>query len=452
MLVVLSDLHFAEAQSSQIGDLRFNRNLAPDVYQTYFSEVNQIAVKNKVDKIDLILAGDILEISRSGLWLESDERPYVSNEVVSPSSKTERTILNIIKAIACEERVQDTLEIFRHIQDHFKMQIDVHYLLGNHDRLVNATPDIRRQVRTLLGLPGEDSRFLYQFILRDHLGQPFCLVRHGHEYDPMNFSVNIQELETLPAEFSQDSYGEPCLGDIITIEYGAALPYYLVEEYGENSVISDSKLTSLYHRLMAFDDVRPSTALLSYLFSTPGLKKRQTWELMEPCFLRVFQALSENQLIEEYIDDTENLNFAQRALLNGLLDTKLFTQNIPYWTIKETMKQISKTLKLKSPVKYARREALIQNADSGCKCVISGHTHFPEVSLISATGGDQRYYINTGTWRNVIPATRSFKGFGRLNAMSKVMVYAPDELSGKMEQSSWSFDFLSGVSFGQHRN
>ena len=451
MLVVLSDLHFAEAQSSQIGDLRFDRNLTPNVYQTFFSEINQIAVTKKVNKIDLILAGDIMEISRSGLWLESNERPYVSNETISSDSKLERIILKIIKTIASEERVRDTLDIFRHIQDHFEMSIDVHFLLGNHDRLVNATQNIRRQVRAIFGLPGEDSRFTHQFILKDHLGQPFSLIRHGHEYDPMNFSVNAQELETFPNEFSNKAYDDTCLGDFITIEYGAALPYYLVEEYGENAVISEPRLLSLYHRLMDFDDVRPSTALLSYLFSTPGLKKKQTWELMEPCFLRVFQKLSENQLIEDYISDSENLKFGQRTLLNGLLDSKLFTQNIPFWTIKETMRQISKTLKHKSPVKFVKKEALINDVVSGCKCVIGGHTHFPEVALISAIGGDQRYYINTGTWRNVIPATRSFKGFGRLDAMTKLIVYPPHEIPGNKGQSTWSFESLSGLSFGKHQ-
>jgi hypothetical protein len=200
---------------------------------------------------------------------------------------------------------------------------------------------------------------------------------------------------------------------------------------------------------MAFDDVRPTTALLSYLFSTPGLKKKQTWELMEPCFLQVFQQLSENQMIEDYISVADNFTFGQRILLNGLLDSGLLSQNIPYWTIKETMKQISKTLKNKSPLKWVKREKLIKDSGSGCKCVISGHTHFPEVSLISATGGDQRYYINTGTWRNVIPATSNYKGFGRLNAKAKVIVYPPMKKSGIKEQPSWSFDFLSGMSLGK---
>ncbi len=329
MLVVLSDLHFAEAQSTQIGDLKFNRNLSSEVYRSYFSEINQAAIANQVDKIDLVLAGDILEISRSGLWLEYDERPYLSNDDVKSNSNFEHNILNIIRTIANEERVRNTLDIIRHIQDQFEVAIEIHYLLGNHDRLVNATPKIRKDVRNLFGLQGDDSEFDHQFILKDHVGQPFCLVRHGHEYDPMNFSINTQELEIFPFEFSKKTYGDTCLGDIITIEYGAALPYYLVKEYGENAVLSKSNLLSLYQRLMAFDDVRPSTALLSYMFSTPGLKKKQTWELMEPCFLKAFEQLSENQLIEEYISDAENIKFGKRLLLNGLLDSKITYSEYP---------------------------------------------------------------------------------------------------------------------------
>jgi len=451
MLVVLSDLHFAESQSTQIGDLRFNRNLAPDTYQTYFSEINQIAVANQIDKIDLVLAGDILEISRSGLWLEGIERPYVRNDDIEPGSSLEHTILEIIESISKEERVKDSLDLFKHIQEHFDVAIDLHYLLGNHDRLVNATPNIRKKVRSIFGLSGEEKSFNYQFILKDHNGQPFCLVRHGHEYDPMNFGINTHELENFPDEFSRTTYGETCLGDIITIEYGAALPFYLVEEYGENKVISDTKLLSLYQRLMAFDDVRPSTALLSYLFSTPGVKKKQTWELMEPCFLRAFKHLSDNPIIEEYIHSSANMKVSQRLLLNGLLDSDLLTQNIPYWMIKQTMKQVSKTLKLKSSVKWVKHETLIRDAHSGCKCVISGHTHFPEVSLISGLAGDQRYYINSGTWRNVIPATKDYQYFGQLKAMAKVIVFPPLEKPSAKVETPWAFHFLSGVSFGNYR-
>jgi hypothetical protein len=99
MLVVLSDLHFSEAQSTKIGDLRFNKNLPVETYQAYFSELNQIAVSNQIPKLDLVLAGDILELSRSAFWFESGERPYQDNEAIEPGSLTEATILKIIDAI-----------------------------------------------------------------------------------------------------------------------------------------------------------------------------------------------------------------------------------------------------------------------------------------------------------------------------------------------------------------
>ncbi|MEA3327169.1 MAG: hypothetical protein U9R53_07645 [Chloroflexota bacterium] len=452
MLVVISDLHFAEAQSTQIGDLRFNRNLSPDTYQSYFSEINQIAVANQIDKIDLVLAGDILELSRSGLWLASDERPYLRNEDVEPGSNLELILLDIIEAIANEERVHDTLDLFNHIQDQFEVAIDVHYLLGNHDRLVNATPALRKNVRSLFGLPGEDQSFNYQFILRDINGQPFCLVRHGHEYDPVNFRVNTHELDTFPGEFPTDAYGDTCLGDIITLEFGSALAYHFVKQYGETTVLGDTTLLTLYQRLMAFDDVRPTTALLPFLFSTPRLKKKKTWELMKPCFKRVIESLSDNSLIEKFISNSSNLNKSQQLLLNGLLDSDLLMQDIPYWMIKQTMKQVSKSIKLKSPVKWVKHEKLIRDTHSGCKCVISGHTHFPEVSLISALEGDQRYYLNTGTWRNMIPATKNYQDFGRLEAMAKVIVFPPVKNQNNKAEVPWSFHFLSGVSFGNSRN
>ena len=55
MIVVLSDLHFSESQSTQIENRRFNRNLTPDVFQAYFFEVNQYAKANGIHEIDLVL-------------------------------------------------------------------------------------------------------------------------------------------------------------------------------------------------------------------------------------------------------------------------------------------------------------------------------------------------------------------------------------------------------------
>ncbi len=452
MLVVLSDLHFSEAQSTKIGNLTFNKNLHVETYQAYLKEINQVAVANGINQVDLVLAGDILEITRSGIWFENGDRPYQDNRAIKPGSVTEATILRIINAISNEDRVRETLEMFRNIQGQFDVEVKLHYILGNHDRLVNATPRIRQTVREMLGLSGTDLIFDHQFLARENEGGTFCLVRHGHEYDPMNFSVNTQVLESIPTEFPEKVYGAAPLGDITTIEFGAALPHYFISEYGENEILNNPILMALYERLMGFDDVRPTSALLAYIFSTPGVKKRQAWEYLAPCFKRLLNTLSETPAFISQITQASTLTGAQRLLLRGLLNSDLVKRDVPYWMVKQLMKQVSKEIKLSSPVKWAKKEALIQDKTSGCKCIISGHTHFPEVSLMSAKKGDERYYINTGTWRNTIPATRNFEGFGRLKTMTKVIVFQPSENSSRKNEAGWSFHFLTGVSFGNNRH
>lgn len=452
MLIVLSDLHFSEAQSTQLGSVKFNRNLPADTYQAYFADMNQVAIDNGIPRVNIVLAGDIFELSRTAFWLDGMDRPYLDNSDISSGSSAEKTLLRIIKAIHNEEKVAETLALFRNIQDYFDCEVNAHFILGNHDRLANATPAIRNEVRCALGLEGGEGLFDHQYIFRDHQRQPFCLVRHGHEYDPMNFSINTHDMDEIPTKFSESAYGEACLGDVTTLEFGAALPRYFVEIYGEEAILSDDALMALYERLMDFDDVRPTTALLAYLFSTPDVKKEKTWELMEPCFTKAINALSDNQFFLDFLRHSSSLEKSQRILLKGFLESGFFTKNIPYWMMKQLMKRVSKTIKLKSQIKWAKREELIRDKDSGCRCVISGHTHFPEVSLISAKKGRQRYYINTGTWRNMIPATKNFRDFGLLKAMTKVMVFQPLENPESDGDSSWSFQYLSGVSYGDHRH
>ena len=111
MLVVLSDLHFSETQSTRIGDLTFNKNLPAEIYKSYLSEINQIAVSNQIKQVDLVLAGDIFEITRSSLWFEGPHRPYVDNREVTPGSPWEAKTLQILDAIATEDKVMETLHL-----------------------------------------------------------------------------------------------------------------------------------------------------------------------------------------------------------------------------------------------------------------------------------------------------------------------------------------------------
>ena len=451
MLIVLSDLHFSETKSSQIGPHRFSRNLRPENYRAYFSEVNKFALANEIKKVDLVLAGDILEISRSAIWLEGEDRPYIDNDAVQPGSAAEVTILKILNAIGEDQAVADTLELFRDIHQLFDITVDFYLILGNHDRLANATPRIRSTVREMFGLPGGDALFDHHLILGDYLGKPFCLVRHGHEYDRTNFSRDVLAYDMIPTFIPESVYGLSSLGDITTIEFGASLPWLFVETYGEEAILHDETLLALYQRLMEFDDVRPTTAWLSFLFSTPGVDEKHTWELMKPCFTAIINNLSTNDQFLNTLKQSAAIGFVTRWLVMAIIRSGLIKKGVPYWLVKLLMSRVSNTITLQSQAEWARREELIIDEDSGCNCVISGHTHFAELALLSAKNGDERYYINTGTWRNLIPATKGYEDFGRLKALTKVIVFYPLEKQQEAEDRTWAFHFLSGASFGDHR-
>ena len=452
MIVVLSDLHFSEAQSTQIGKRKFNRNLPSEIFRAYFAEINQFAKINQIEKVDLVLAGDILEISRSAIWLDDKNRPYISNSEVITGSDEEKTILSIIDAIRSEEKVDETLKLFQSITDYFEVDVELHIIMGNHDRLGNATSKIRSTVRELFGIYGPENPFENYLIFHDDQNKPFCLIRHGHEYDPSNFSINLRQVKSIPANISADVYGNACFGDITTIEFGAALSWYFVKEHGEKAILNDHNMLAIYERLMAFDDVRPTTAWLSYLLSTPGVSRKETWRLIKPSFTNVINTLSRNRLFAKTLKQTKSVNPIVRVLLMGLLKSGIFRRGIPYWLIKRLMKMVSKSIKVKSQVKWVKKEALIQDKTSGVNCVVSGHIHFPEVSLISAEGEEEQYYINTGTWRNVIPATLNFMEFGQLKALAKTFVFYPQERDALADGRDWSFHYMSGVSYGEHRH
>jgi len=184
----------------------------------------------------------------------------------------EARIAAILATIAQEERVAETLAIFRSLETILQRPVSFHYLPGNHDRLANATPLIRHQVQNLLGLPFNDAPFQNQVVVYSQ-GEPFVLVRHGHEYDPSNFGLNLKEEQSIPTFIPAEVYGRPVLGDITTLELAAKLPQLFREHYSEHAILENADLRLLYQRLMDFDNVRPASALVKFLLTTPGLAK-----------------------------------------------------------------------------------------------------------------------------------------------------------------------------------
>ena len=448
MLVVMSDLHFTETQSYHLGKIRVNHNLPPAVYQSFFSEIVDLVHANKVNHIDLVLAGDIFEINRNSLWLEDELRPYIDCKDVKANGRFEKILLKIMLSICRDPYVAETMDIFRTLQDKAEVPVNLHYIPGNHDRLLNSSLLIRQLTQTELGMPESDAPFDHQFILRTE-NQDRVLVRHGHEYDPSNFNLSYKMAKTIPTYIDPEEYGKPVLGDVITCELAAKLPIIFRDYYSDENITMMPDLGLIYQRLIEFDNVRPGNALMNYLFSTPGLSKKDVWKLTEPVFIRLLNEFAAIENIDYYLKKFSGAKGIMAQILGLLLKLRPWRFGLPYGLGKALVLPVSNKSKLGSPIAMVSKEECLQSGNSAIQCIVSGHTHFPVVELLQVEGDHEKYYLNSGTFRNLITSTPDMSEFGKIRSKARILIFEPGERNPEYYRpAGWSFDFIAKYGYG----
>ena len=448
MLIVLSDIHLADSESYNLNGRRYNHNLPSEVYFSFFKEISEFIRDSDVESIDLVLAGDIFEITRSGLWHGGQLRPYLHNDEIVDGSEAETMVLKVLDAITRDERVDATLTIFRRLSEYYQKPVTIHFIPGNHDRLANSSQLVRQRVQSLLGLEVNGSVFDNQY-LQYNDGKPFVLVRHGHEYDHSNFSVDLRTWPEIPILIDKSYYDKPVLGDIVTVEIASKLPFLFREYYRDESIIAMDDLLTLYNRLIDFDNVRPSNALVNFLFTTPGLSKRDVWRFIEPVMQQLLDDLAVSPDIGSNLINFGQLKKASASTLKSVLRTRLWRHGLPFWVIKTLLNPLMKRSKISNHLDVIVREECIKKENSPVKCLVSGHTHNALVELVKVENGVEKYYINSGTFRNVITSTPTMGNFGRLRSKARVLIFDQKERNPEYNrQTGWSFDFNARYGYG----
>lgn len=461
MIAVISDLHFEEEASDAIrGEdgpevLTFRRNLHPAAYRSFIAAMAEQVRHRKVRDFELVIAGDLFDFNRTTLWFEDQLRPYVALSDFAPPLKAK--LEKIFDAIVAEPHVRDALESSRLLmQGRYRQwsndpddmrelqfpaeRIDIHYLCGNHDRVANSFPTMRRRIRELLGLKG-DAEFGHVLMIED----PAVLVRHGHEYDPNNFAIDLTAGPDIPLQVPDRAYSEPTFGDFITIDVAVRLPYLFRKHYGDAKILKDRVLSGLYLRLLQFDDVRPQSALLDYLLDSSGAEfsEEQAWERLVPVIELLIDKVHENHYFRRCLAERA------RPWTPALLDLSRVLLKMRAWR-NPFARELSRKLShhflggglAEKPEVIAQREQAVASGRAGL--VIAGHTHAPHVSLLSSDREGDRFYINTGTWRNRIPATPDGRMFGWLKALTYVMLFSSEEDPEGSGPQYGSFDYWTG--------
>lgn len=474
MLVVLSDLHFEEEASNHIpGDgnhppIEFKRNLPATPYRLLIEQLAGEAQRNAAQKLEFVLAGDIFDLHRSGRWFRENEhqvRPYVSNPQISP--ELEAFTLRLFEGIINEDHVKDVLPLFRLLtggryldsaqKEHpFPVPVELHYIPGNHDRLANASPVIRKAVRGALGLAEHGAAFPNALAFDSER----ALVRHGHEYDYTNFSVSLYGEEAIPIHLPVHYYQDPAFGDLATVDIASQLPTLFRQYHGDETILADQTLRALYLRLLEFDDLRPLTAIFNYFIYADGqtIDKQVAWEAIVPVVIELLENIHDDPYLLYWLDRFDqpwrlDLIDAVQAIL-AAKPWRWASRFIPLELAEKTANiALKSTSNRPATEKYVARESSIQSGQY--RYVIAGHTHLPRVSLVANDQHGERYYVDTGTWRNRVLATFDYQQFGRLKSLNYMIAYGPDEDRGVLPDNRLkiaSFDYWSGVTQGWERD
>jgi UDP-2,3-diacylglucosamine pyrophosphatase LpxH len=458
MIVVISDLHFEEEASDVVPgrggrpDVIFRRNLNPSAYRNFIAQMAEQAERRKIKEFQLVIAGDLFDFARTTLWFADELRPYVS--LAQVNQQLEQKALRILEATAKESSVQEALEVFQLLakgryrtneadggkeRDFPVERIEICFFPGNHDRLSNATPAIRKRVRELLGLDGS-AEFPHYFLAED----PAVLIRHGHEYDNKNFAIDLEKSKSIPLDVPEEGYSEANFGDFITIDVAVRLPYLFRRKYGDQAILDDRVMAKLYERLLQFDDVRPQSALFDYLLddSDGDYSAEEAWDRLVP-------------VIQDILDEIHGQKFFRYWLAKSAkpwapaeLDAARGLLKLGGWHNQASREATRKIAHFMMGGDTARPELMAQREEillqKKVRLVIAGHTHNPELCLIASDPEADRFYINTGTWRNRIPSTPDERTFGRIKALTYAMLFSSAEDSRVGNKTLGTFDYWTG--------
>lgn len=423
MLIFISDLHLVDGSAGE-------HHTPLRAFEYFFEDVIGIATKpsnqGKIKEIKLVLLGDIFDLLRTEHWFEGikeDERPWGHQE-----DAIEAHALDILEKIATCKNVKtgvDNAEALKFIRNRFKYlkrscKLDtpavLGYIPGNHDRLINhqAYTKLRNKVRELLGLPQPDQDQLFPH----HFFDPEygVLARHGHEFDRYNYEGGTA--------FTQEDYQRVPIGDPITTELIARLPYELKRRL-EVEPIPPKERQRLIANFQEIENVRPLSAVIQWLLyqvsQTPDLKG-----LIEDVVDAVIKSFNDLQFVKDWYAHHDQW----RSPFDEADKIQMALYLLEKFKVFPTEKLLSLAIKTHD---YFAKDYLLEVAprefayDDRVRYVVHGHTHDPLVMPIRIRDAQEQVYLNTGTWRTRYQKSTQDASFVSWKNMTYLIFYKKGE-------------------------
>lgn len=455
MLAIISDLHLTDGTSGS--------TISPGAFQLLGERLIDLAIGasqrrdgsyRPIERVDLLLLGDVLDVIRSSRWLQSRARPWDAAD----SPATFETVSQITADILC--RNAEALGEFRKLasqgvaipagtregrcdpQQLAPVPVRIHYMVGNHDWFYHLPGEgysrLRKAIAQHMGLvtnpnapfphePWECNELLQA--MRRHK----VFARHGDVYDPFNY---------------EGDRNASSLGDVIVIELLNRFGAQVARELGDD--LPDSALSGLRE----IDNIRP--LLLVPVWIDGLLERSCPHPAVRKQVKKIWDALADEFLEQPFVRQRDT--WCPVDMVDGLQKALKFSRRLSVgWAswIAQWMWQL-RGADNSSYYQHALSEQDFRNRRA--KHIVYGHTHYHEIVPLDASYAEgfvlNQAYFNSGTWRRVYEQTRFAQHeheFIPADALTYLAFFKDDERRGRPYETWTGTLGISPSSCAAHR-
>lgn len=439
MLIIASDIH--------LGDGTCASSISPQAFELFAERLREMAFHasfrsdgsyRPIEKIDLVLMGDILDPLHSTRWLDPGNlRPWSDpSEAPFAEKLTQitRAILaennpstDVLKSLAsgAAVRLPPAAASGPDLGSHegISPRFNIHYMTGNHDWYYHLPGPgfdaIRREIIAALGLSNPPDNFPWDLAEYAALQEVFLVYqvygRHGDKYDRFNFD----------REKGRDASS---IGDAFVVEVVNRYPLAVLQELG------DGLPAAFMESLRQLTNVRP--ALAAPLWITSRINQSGGSEALMSKLKNIWDRVADEFLQVDFIRQ------ADRAFRFDLVDALELVVKLSKRTSFQTINDLVMWMREKmmedggSFTQHALGEAAF--LDGSARYIAYGHTHHHEVVPLDITGRppaeESQFYLNSGTWHAyfdlAIHKPEAYK-FVHYQSMTYLAYYQDDECGGR---------------------
>ena len=372
----------------------------------------RIQVARGTRPAELCFVGDLLDLVRSPRWLEGATRPYHE-----PGPDVQATVSRIVADILDRER-----EFFAAIRKNVESgQLVVHYLVGNHDRLLLHAPAARKAVSR--ALTGSDDLAIE---IEREFPAHGVLAFHGHRSDPLNSHPD----------------GAATIGDAIGSELILRFPHRVRALAGPDHPDLDI--------LDDVDDVRPVYAVPAWVRQL-GVVQRDLLRPIGATWSDLVEEFFDNRFVADWVRD-QHRPFALDVGKKLRLLLRLSRSRVMAKAHDQRMTKLYRVLQLAFDGRMSSHGAAELVDRRGLRFVVNGHSHFANMRPLGSVGGRPAVYFNTGTWRTVHQIGHDVGGrpsFLPYDAMSYLVFFPTGDPMGR-DFEWWTGALVTGSGSQPH--